>query len=245
MRVAIISFLLMIALPVLARPSGNNVGNREWLMLLIVLPIAVLSLTIGLRSERKRREAWRKIAKEMRGEFIKGGFRAMDRVRAKIGEWPIVLYMHRTGPENENIVTCMRAPYVKKDDFRFSITHGHGETEWQIIPKMRSGKLQKLREIQEYRIGYPGLGRNFIIRGNNESKVQALLANYEICRLIRLHLPGNAKFEIANNALCIDAPGKITDIRQLRGLFELFAETLAQLCHIGSAYEGIPGQRSS
>jgi hypothetical protein len=34
--------------------------------------------------------------------------------------------------------------------------------------------------------------------------------------------------------------GVITDIDRLKSLYELFAEALHQLCHIGSAYEDDP-----
>jgi hypothetical protein len=35
-------------------------------------------------------------------------------------------------------------------------------------------------------------------------------------------------------------PGVLTDIERLKSLYELFAEVLNHLCHIGSAYENDP-----
>jgi hypothetical protein len=40
--------------------------------------------------------------------------------------------------------------------------------------------------------------------------------------------------------LCFTRVGVMKDLDQLRGLFELFAESLHQLCHMGSAYEDDP-----
>jgi len=37
------------------------------------------------------------------------------------------------------------------------------------------------------------------------------------------------------------ALGVIIDAERLKRLYELFAETLDELCRIGSAYEGAPG----
>ena len=47
-------------------------------------------------------------------------------------------------------------------------------------------------------------------------------------------------FPADTDELCFYVGGIIKDVKRLRLLFELFAETLDQLCRIGSAYEEAP-----
>lgn len=48
------------------------------------------------------------------------------------------------------------------------------------------------------------------------------------------------KFPADTDELCFHVGGIIKDVARLKLLFELFAETLEQLCRIGSAYEEAP-----
>ncbi len=49
-----------------------------------------------------------------------------------------------------------------------------------------------------------------------------------------------ATFPAGTDELCFHVGGIIKDLGRLKLLFELFAETLDQLCRIGSAYEESP-----
>ena len=49
-----------------------------------------------------------------------------------------------------------------------------------------------------------------------------------------------ANFPADTDQLCFYVHGITKDVERLNLLFELFAETLDQLCHIGSAYENKP-----
>ncbi len=49
-----------------------------------------------------------------------------------------------------------------------------------------------------------------------------------------------ADFPADTDELCFHVCGIIKDVERLKLLFELFAETLDQLCRIGSAYEEAP-----
>ena len=50
----------------------------------------------------------------------------------------------------------------------------------------------------------------------------------------------NAYFPADTDELCFHVQGIIKDVKRLKLLFELFTETLDQLCRIGSAYEEAP-----
>jgi hypothetical protein len=87
----------------------------------------------------------------------------------------------------------------------------------------------------------------FVIKGTDEAKVRALLADPEVRRLFeaqpQVHIEVkddrgwfSKRFPEGVDELCFTAIGVIRDIDQLKELFELFAAILHQLCHIGSAY---------
>jgi hypothetical protein len=49
-----------------------------------------------------------------------------------------------------------------------------------------------------------------------------------------------ADFPDGMNELYYQVTGTIKDVNRLKSLYDLFAETLNHLCHIGSAYENDP-----
>jgi hypothetical protein len=138
--------------------------------------------------------------------------------------------------------TRMRAPYVNKDGFRF-----------KIYPKDYVSRFRRLFGIKrgDIEVGFPELDRSFIIKGNEESKVRTLFANPRIRQWIhsepRIYLavrnddgPSGPSFPQGVDELCLHVPDVVKDIEQLKSLFELFEETLNQLCQMGSATEEDP-----
>ena len=111
--------------------------------------------------------------------------------------------------------------------------------------------LGKLLGAQDIETGYAQFDRDFVIKGSDESKVRALFANDEIRRLISAQLisrfevrdgqrRSRQKFPDGVDELYFSEAGVIKDLDRLQLLFQLFAETLHQLCHIDSAYEDDP-----
>ena len=147
---------------------------------------------------------------------------------------------HHSNGKTSISYTRMRAPYVNKDGFRF-----------RIYRRGWLSELGKYLGMQDIEVGHPEFDRDFIIKGNDESKVRALFANTRIRQLIQaepsIHLQVKdddgwfgASFPEGVDELRLELPGMITDVAHLRRLYELFAETLNHLCHIGSAYEDDP-----
>ena len=104
--------------------------------------------------------------------------------------------------------------------------------------------------MQDIAVGYPDFDRNFIIKGNYESKVRTLFANPRIRQLIQSQ-PNIFLQVTASDELYFEGkPTRkehihtlqpvITDIGRLKSLFELFEETLNQLCQMSSASEDDP-----
>ncbi|MEA2075306.1 MAG: DUF3137 domain-containing protein [Euryarchaeota archaeon] len=189
-----------------------------------------------------REEVWCKLANEIDAEFVKGGFLRSDKVVAKVKEWTITLDTETTssgGSEGGGATTStrMKAPYVSKDGFQFTV--------------YRKGVFSKLGERlgkRDIEVGYPEFDRDFVVRGNDEYKVRALFANSRIRQLIQSQPDiyfgaGTGRGDSAQafpGTLHFDVSSDIKDVERLKSLFELFKETLNQLSDMGSAYESEP-----
>jgi hypothetical protein len=188
-----------------------------------------------------REMIWRQLCNETQAEYVKGGFWKGDKVQASHGQWTITLDTYTVSDgKTSTTYTRLRAPYVNKDGFRFT-----------IYRKGFFSELGKLLGMQDVEVGYPEFDEAFIIKGNDERKLQALFANARIRQLIemqpRIHLTVKddegwfgTSFPEGVDELYFCVLGIIKDLDRLKSLYQLFAEVLDHLCHIGSAYENDP-----
>jgi hypothetical protein len=188
-----------------------------------------------------KREIWQQVCNEIGAEFVKGGFWKGEKVQAKHGEWTVTLDTYAVSTGKTTVVfTRMRAPYVNPDHFRFT-----------IYRRGFFSDIAKRLGMQDIEIGHGDFDRDFIIKGTDEGKVRALFDNQRIRELItaqpRIHFTvkdneGTFGPEFSSDAdeLCFHVGGIIKDVERLKLLFELFSETLDQLCRMGSAYEDAP-----
>jgi hypothetical protein len=106
--------------------------------------------------------------------------------------------------------------------------------------------------MQDIEIGDPEFDDAFIIKGNDEDRVRALFSDPKIRQMIhaqpdiRLEMKDSEgwfgpKFSENVDELHFQVFGVIKDVERLKGLFDLFAAVLNQLCRIGSAYKQEPG----
>lgn len=188
-----------------------------------------------------RKQIWQALAHEIGADYQPGTFWKGGRIEARHGEWILTLDTYTVSTGHSAVTyTRMRAPYVNPDLFRFTI--------------YRRGLFTGLGQwlgLQDIEVGHPGFDHDFVIKGTDEGKLRALFANERLRQLIaaqpRVHLTvkdhegwfGKA-FPPDTDELCFHVVGVITDPERLKQLFELFAETLDQLCRIGSAYEQAP-----
>lgn len=188
-----------------------------------------------------REEIWRRLSAEIGADYVAGGFWKGDKVVARHGQWTITLdtVTESTG-ETSSTYTRMRAPYVNKDGFRFT-----------IYRKGFFSDLGKLLGMQDVDVSHPDFDEEFIIKGDDEFKLRALFANPGIRAMLQAQ-PSvyltvkddegwfGASFPEGVDELYFHVGGVIKDVERLKSLYNLFAETLHQLCHIGSAYENDP-----
>ncbi|MVM32107.1 DUF3137 domain-containing protein [Spirosoma sp. HMF4905] len=188
-----------------------------------------------------KEEVWKQLAREINADFVDGGFWKDSKVQATVNEWTITLdtYTVSTG-KTHTVYTRIRAPYVNMDGFRF-----------KLYRKGLFSNLGKKFGMQDVEIGFPEFDDQFIIQGNDESKLQLLFKNPIIRRLIEIQ-PDisldikdddgwlSTRFPEDVDQLTFKVVGVIKDVERLKSLYELFAEILNQLCLIGSAYENDP-----
>ena len=188
-----------------------------------------------------RKEVWEKLSREIQAQYVEGGLWKGDKVVAKVGEWAVTLdtYTVSTG-KSSTTFTRMRAPYVNKDGFKF-----------KIYRKNIFSELGELFGMQDVKIGIPTFDEKFIVKGNNDFKIKELFSSSKIRDLIEMQ--PNIYFSVKDDEgwfgtafpqgvdeLYFQVLGVIKDIERLKSLYNLFAEILNQLCHIGSAYEDDP-----
>lgn len=188
-----------------------------------------------------REEMWRKLSEEMGAHYVDGGFWKGDKVEVTHGEWTITLDTYAVSTGKVTMVfTRLRAPYINPDGFRFSIS--------------RAGFFNDIAErigLHDVRVGVEPFDDEFVIKGTDEDKLKALFANARIRDLISAQKDIHFSVKDGNywpikrlpddvDELEFSVGGIIKDVDRLRLLFDLFAETLDQLCEIGSAYEAKP-----
>lgn len=184
---------------------------------------------------------WRSLSAEIGGQFVEGGFARGAQVRATHGEWTVTLdtFVVSSG-KAAAIYTRMRAPYVNPTGFRFT-----------VYRKGFFSDIGKRLGMQDIEIGDASFDRDFIIKGDDEAKVRALLADVRIRELIAAQPEMyftvkddegwfGASFPEGVDELLFMVGGTITDVDRLKLLYDLFGETLDQLCRMGLAYEVDP-----
>jgi hypothetical protein len=186
-------------------------------------------------------EIWRQLCTEINAQYVEGGFWRGNKVQATHGAWTITLdtYVVSTG-KTTVAYTRVRAPYVNPDGFHFT-----------VYRKSLFSDIAKWFGMQDIEIGIPPFDQDFILKSNQEPKLRALLADAKLRELITLqpeiHFTVKddegyfgSTFPEGVDELCFQVVGVIKDVARLKLLYDLFSETLDQLCRMGSAYEQAP-----
>jgi hypothetical protein len=191
-----------------------------------------------------RDEIWQQVAAAVGGKASAGNFWAGGgKVEAAHGQWMVTLdtYVVSTG-KTTITYTRMRAPYVNPDGFQFT-----------IYRRGIFSDIGKWMGMQDVVVGDPQFDEDFIIKGNDEAKLCRLFADARLRELVSaqpdIHFCvkddenkfwGGQGFPSNVDELYFQVTGVIKDVHRLKQLFDLFAETLDELCRMGSAYEQNP-----
>ena len=183
-----------------------------------------------------REDVWRELARQVGGWYVEGSHWQAEKVEARVKGWTIALDLH-TAPlgRTPTLYTRLRAAYTAADDFRFNVRRA-GAFSW----------LGQWLGVQDLIVGHEPFDGDFVIQANDERQVRELLGNLRIRQLIQQQpridfgsQPAQAWGEgtLPDGAceLRFHVEDVIKDVDRLRSLYDLFAETLDQLCRLGLA----------
>ena len=187
-----------------------------------------------------RSEIWRQLSEKLGATYSAGGFTKSDRVDVTHDEWTITLDCYFNAATKVTY-TRLSAPYTNPDAFQFTIYRQSVFSE-----------LGKRLGMQDIEVDHAEFDDDFVIKGNDESKVRSLFASRTVREQLSaqkdVHLcieAGSSWFNRTlpprTDRLVFQVPGVIKDMERLEKLFSLMAVTIDQLCDIGSAYALRPG----
>ncbi|MGA8480479.1 MAG: hypothetical protein WB696_21155 [Chthoniobacterales bacterium] len=185
-----------------------------------------------------RDEIWEQLAEEIGGNFYDGGLWLGDsKVRAHVGDWIVTLDTYK---DTGTISTRLRAPFVNKDGFVFSIF------------RENSFEDRHSDDTQDLEVGHVDFDERFVIKSNNVEEVKKLFSDDKIRELLKRQ--PQVYFSAAKDSgwyskdfpdgigeLLFKVRSEIKDLARLKELYGLFGETLDQLCRIGAATHDDPG----
>jgi len=189
-----------------------------------------------------KEEIWQQLSTQIGGNLVAGDCWHGSKLEVRHKEWTVTLdtYTVSTGKSSVTF-TRMRAPYANPDGFVFA-----------IYRKGLFTALGKWLGMQDVCVGYPEFDDAFVIKGNNDWKLRQFFANSKIRDLVSAQpslrffvdnrhgrLSGN-RLPKGVDQLRFEVVGVIKDIARLKLLYELFAETLDELCRMGSAGQDDP-----
>ena len=186
-------------------------------------------------------EIWRQLCAEIGAQYVEGGFWKGNKVQGTHGPWTITLDTHTvSNGKTSTTYTRMRAPFVDPEGFRFT-----------VYRKGIFSDIGKWLGMQDIEIGDEAFDRDFILKSDQETKLRELLGSSKIRDLISQQpeiyfaVKDDEGFFVSSfpqgvDELYFQVVGVIKDVERLKLLYALFAETLDQLCRIGSANESAP-----
>jgi hypothetical protein len=191
-------------------------------------------------------EIWTSLRAQIGGELVDGGMWRGNRLRMQAGEWVVTLdeytQMIPAGKSQVHIPhTRIRAPFPNPAGFRFSLYRASVFSS-----------LGTLFGMQDIEVGYPEFDKDFVIKSNDESAVRLLCDSARLRGLVsaqpRFQLGVQddegwfgAKYPPTVDVLVFDVAERVRDVERLKGLYEVFAETLGTLSRMGIAGEGTGG----
>lgn len=189
-----------------------------------------------------RKEMWTKLSEAVNGRYVAGSFWKGDKVQVDHNDWTLTLDTYAVSTGKVTIVfTRMRAPFRNPGGFRFL-----------VYRKSIFSGLGKFFGMQDIEVNDPPFDDDFIVQGTDEFKVKLLLSAPKIRALIAVHKDISfgvkddegwfgTRFPEGVDELHFAVAGVIKDVDRLKGLFDLFAETLDELCRLGTASDDPPG----
>ncbi len=195
-------------------------------------------MTDGQERSRYFREFRHEVWQGLRRSLAEGGAEwSGEPILVKHGPFAVHLDVHAEGGGRSAVVlTRLRAAYVNRDGFRFRIKRRTWMTD-----------LATMLGAQDIEVGDEAFDGAFVLQANSREALKRLLGNAEIrgqllsskVTLVEVRddegyfgpqFPGEV------DELYMACAGRITGVDDVEAIYEVFADILNRLCHIGSAY---------
>lgn len=189
-----------------------------------------------------RPEIWRQLSAELGASYRERSWTKSDRIEVAHGEWTLTLDVYTVHAGNAHVpYTRLRAPFANTERFRMRLYRASIFTP-----------IAKWMGMQDIEIGASVFDADWVVKSNDERRMRAFLANVDLRariaaqRKLALSVEDDegwfgAEFPPDVDELRLVVSGHEKDPARLKELFELFADSLDQLCAIGAAYEKRPG----
>lgn len=190
-----------------------------------------------------RQTVWKQLAAELGGSYQHSFWRG-SQVHAEANGWTVLLDI-RLVPIGKVVIpfTRARARFTTLDHLRF-----------RLYRETLLSELGKLLGMQDILIGDAQFDDTFIVKSNDPSRIKELLSDAELRELL---LSQSGRFDLQVNdrtSFAVSLPegifelqyqvmGTVKNLDQLRGIYEVFGQTLERLTVIRSA--GPPGPEAS
>ncbi len=184
-------------------------------------------------------DVWKIFAQELGGTYQPAEFLVSNkRVTVKFKQWTMTLdTFTRSSGKHSHVYTRFRAPFENKDGFRF-----------KAYKKSLFSDIGKTFGMQDIEVGEPFFDDNYIIQGNDESKVKRFFGHEKVREHIMAQpsilfmVKGDDgwfsdRYPEGVDELYFECRHVIRDLNSLRHLYMLFSEALHVLCHMDSGYE--------
>ena len=178
----------------------------------------VVIVVVGFVITRRQRDnAWKQLAADLGAEFIAGGALHSSKLQARVQQRTVTLdsYSIASGDSNTTY-TRLRSTVENKDGLQFVV--------------FREGLIARLHKAlgsQDIQVGVEDFDHDFVIQGNNATRLRALLSDVKLRELIQGQRSG--KLGLKGNELLFEAQGVIKDVPRPKSMFELFTEQLNRL----------------
>lgn len=185
-----------------------------------------------------KEDVWNQLAKDYDGIYQDGTWGSSDKVCVYIEPWEIILdTFTRQSGKHRKTYTRIRAPFINTDDFYFKIYH-----------EQFFHQAAKYFGMQDIQIGDEKFDDSFIVKGNDEFKIQWVFDNPKIQAL--LYDIVNVRFEIRSDEgifihstykegideVYFEVRGVIKDINELKRIFDLFSMLLNKITELDTGY---------
>lgn len=188
-----------------------------------------------------RERVWEAMAGELGARFVDRTWLSGSYVVAQSGPWEVMLDSYTVSTGKSSVTyTRIRAPFVSREGFRFSIGRSSPLTP-----------LAKLLGAQDIEVGYADFDQSHVIKSNDPETVRRLFANPVIRDLLlaekyaTLRISddggwGGGKYPPDVDLLTLQVTGNILDLDHLHRLYRLTAEVLETLLSIRAVEEEQP-----